>query len=197
MLCRKLRNSLRLRLPVALLITFLLIPAIGPAQTISSTLLGTVTDRSGNVVPRASVVVTNESTGDQRSTTTDATGGFNFPSLLPGSYTVKVEATGFRSLEKKNNVLTANERLSVGDLQLTLGSVTESVSVTAGGDRVQTASSESSALLSSRQIENIAQKGRVLYNYLLLVPGVSTNAGGADGASGFLTLPHAGGLPNT
>src|SRR5437867_10155960 len=101
----KSRNSLRLGLAVALLIAFLLIPAGGPAQTISSTLLGTVTDPSGNVVPRAVVVVTNESTRDQRSSTTDATGGFNFPSLLPGSYTVKVEATGFRSLEKKNNVL--------------------------------------------------------------------------------------------
>ena len=43
----------------------------------------------------------------------------------------------------------------------------------------------------------LRRKGRVLYNYLLLVPGVSTNGGGADAASGFLTLPHAGGLPNT
>src|SRR5262249_30666521 len=145
----------------------------------------------------ATVVVVNENTGDQRSTKTDGAGGFTFVSMLPGSYTVRIEASGFRTLEKKNNVLTANERLTVGELQLTLGAVTESVSVIAGGERVQTASSESSALLSTHQIETIAQKGRVLYNYLLLIPGVSTNGGGADASSGFLTLPNAGGLPNT
>src|SRR5437879_4606563 len=158
-----LRSSFfRLNLPVVL-VTVLLAAASAQAQTISSTLLGTVTDPSGNVIPKATVVVTNESTGDQRSTTTDAAGSFIFPSLLPGSYTVKVEAAGFRTLEKKNNVLTANERVSVGDLQLTLGSLAESVSVSAEGERVQTASSESSALLSTRQIDQIAQKGRVLY----------------------------------
>src|SRR5207302_11486739 len=118
-------------------------------------------------------------------------------SLLPGSYTIKVEATGFRTLEKKNNRLTANERVSVGELQLTLGSMSDSISVTAAGERVQTASSESSALLTNEQIDTSAQKGRVLSNYLLLLPGVSTTGGGADAASGFITLPNAGGLPNT
>src|SRR2546425_12104347 len=107
----KARNSLRLCLPVGLLSAILLVAISGQSQTISSTLLGTVTDPSGNVIPKAVVVVTNESTGDQRSSTTDATGGFNFPSLLPGSYTVKVTAAGFRTFEKRNNDLTANERM--------------------------------------------------------------------------------------
>jgi len=167
------------------------------AQTISGTLLGTVTDPSGTVVPKATVIAVNENTDEQRSATTDASGGFSFASLLPGSYTLKVEATGFRTLEKKNNRLTANERVSVGELQLTLGSMSDSISVTAEGERVQTASSESSALLTNAQIDTIAQKGRVLSNYLLLLPGVSTTGGGVDAASGFITLPNAGGLPNT
>jgi hypothetical protein len=179
------------------LIVALFFAVAGHAQTISGTLLGTVTDPSGNVIPRANVFAISESTGDQRTAVTDPTGSFSFPSLLPGIYTVKVEAQGFRTLEKKNNKLTANERVSVGNMQMSIGSVSESISVAAEGERVQIASSESSSLLTSRQIDTIAQKGRVLYNYLLLVPGVSTNAGGADAASGFLTLPHAGGLPNT
>src|SRR5689334_7141101 len=54
----------------------------GSAQTISSTLLGTVTDPSGTVVPKANVVAINESTNDERSTTTDGSGNFSFPSLL-------------------------------------------------------------------------------------------------------------------
>ena len=190
------KNSMKPSLLVASLAILLVAP--GQAQTISSTILGTVTDPSGTVVPKANVVVTNANTGDQRSSTTDGSGGFSFVSMLPGTYNIKVEANGFRTLEKKNNRLTANERLSVGELQLTIGALSESVSVSAvAGERVQTASSESSALLTSRQIETIAQKGRVLSNYLLLVPGVSTNGGGADAASGFITLPNAGGLPNT
>src|SRR5438445_13626186 len=99
----KSRNSLRLCLPVALLTAILLVATSGQSQTISSTLLGTVSDPSGNVVPRAVVVVINESTGDRRSSVTDVTGGFIFPSLLPGSYTVKIEAAGFRTFEKRNN----------------------------------------------------------------------------------------------
>lgn len=169
----------------------------GFAQTISSTLLGTVTDPSGRAVPGAIVTARNESTGDGRSTTTDDSGGFNFPSLLSGNYTLKIEAAGFRTLERKNTIVTANERVSVGDLQLTIGAVAETVQVSAAAERVQTASSENSSLITTRQLDTIAQKGRVLNNYLLLLPGVSTNAGTADAASGFLTLPHAGGLPNT
>src|SRR5262245_58332404 len=100
MLLHSLQNVFRL--PVKPLI--LLIIVVGAqAQTISGTLLGTVTDPTGNVIPKATVVVTHENTGDQRTSTTDAIGSFSFPSLLPGSYTVKVEAQGFRTLEKKNN----------------------------------------------------------------------------------------------
>src|SRR5438046_10303469 len=95
----KSRNPLRPCLPVVLLTAILLVATSGQSQTISSTLLGTVSDPSGNVVPRAVVVVTNESTGDQRWSVTDATGGYNFPSLLPGSSTVTFEAAGIRPLE--------------------------------------------------------------------------------------------------
>src|ERR1044072_2058506 len=103
------RAFCRSGLSLALLLSAVLAAPGGHAQTISSTLLGAVTDPTGNLIPKAVVVVTNESTGDQRSTITDATGGFTFASLLPGSYTVKVEATGFRAFVQKNNVLTANE----------------------------------------------------------------------------------------
>ena len=185
------------KLAVILLALLLISAGAGLAQTISSTVLGVVTDPSGNVVVGAAVTLINEGTGDQRTGKTDATGGFSFPSVLPGTYAVTVENAGFQKYEKKNNLVSANQRVSVGTIQLTIGSVTQSVSVTAEGANVQTASSENSSSLNTRQIETVAQKGRVLYNYLLLVPGVSTAGGGADAASGFLTLPNAGGLPNT
>src|SRR3954454_2317750 len=95
------RSAWQTLLTAVLTVLFVLAP-VG-AQTISSTLLGTVTDPSGTVVPKASVIVTNENTGDQRTATTDQTGNFSFASLLPGSYAIKVEATGFKTLESKNN----------------------------------------------------------------------------------------------
>src|SRR4029453_1184826 len=96
------RYSFRRSLPVVTFTSVLLLVSGGQSQTISSTLLGTVSDPSGNVIPKAVGAGVNKSTGEQRSFTTDSTGGFTFPSLLPGSYTVKVTATGFRAFEKKN-----------------------------------------------------------------------------------------------
>jgi len=99
-------------------------------------------DPSGNVIVGAAVTLVNESTGDQRVSATDVTGGFVFPSLLPGLYTVRTESPGFQRYQRTGNTLTANERLSLGNLQLTIGSVSEQVTVSAQGATVQTASAE-------------------------------------------------------
>jgi len=169
--------------------------SIGWTQT-TGTLLGSVTDPSGGVIVGAKVILTHQGTGDQRNATTDTGGSFTFPSLLPGAYKVRIEAQGFRPFEKIDNALSANDRLSLGNIALTVGTVGETITVTAQGAAVQTASSEGSAVLTSTQLDTIAQKGRVLTNYLLLLPGVATNTGTLDAASGFITIPNANGLSN-
>ncbi len=163
--------SLRHVLRAGLLLCALV--ASAPAQTVSGTITGTVVDPSGNVVVGARVTLVSERTGEQRESLTTDNGTFTFPALPAGTYTVKVEHPGFRSFQRLGNVLTATERLSVGNLELQIGAVTEAVTVTAQGAQVQTSSSERAALLSNKQIEMIAIRGRDVVSMLRALPGVS------------------------
>lgn len=165
-------------------------------QITSGTISGTVTDPTAKAIPGAKVDIVDEGARNTRSATTDGNGSFRFPALNPGSYTIRVEAAGFQRLERTGNSLASGVQLALGDLQLTVGAVTETVSVVAQGAVVQTSSSESSALLTTRQLDTIAQKGRVVTNYLLMMPGFATNGGTFDAASSFMTVPNANGLSN-
>ncbi|HMJ63235.1 MAG TPA: carboxypeptidase-like regulatory domain-containing protein, partial [Bryobacteraceae bacterium] len=124
------------------------------AQTSSSSLAGTVADSSNSVIPGATVTVTNETSGETRQAKTAATGDFVFTAMTPGVYTVKVEASGLRTLESKNNVLVSSSRLALGTLQLQVGAVNQSVEVTAQGAQVQTDSAEHSELIDSKEMQN-------------------------------------------
>lgn len=159
----------------ALLLTISIIP--GYAQTITGTIVGTVTDSSGLAVVNADVVLTQTATGAQRKAKTLGGGDFVLSALEPGPYTVSVSAAGFKTTEKTNLNLTAAERLSVGVIALQVGQVTESVMVKAEAAVVQTASSEKSGVLTSNQVENLQIKGRNVTTFLQLLPGVvDTNA---------------------
>jgi hypothetical protein len=145
------------------------------AQTVSGSILGTVLDSSGNAIAGAPVKLISELTGDERSATTSETGDFLFPALRPGAYTISVEKAGFRPLRKTGNQLSAAERLSVGNLTLQVGSVSESITVAAQGVAVQTSSSENSALIDSKQLDKISIRGRDVVSMLRILPGVSQN----------------------
>jgi len=166
----------------------LVILALAPlsAQTTTGTVAGTVVDPSNNVIPAAKVTVTDESTGEVRRAETTASGDFSFPSLLPATYTVQVEMTGFQTYRSSGNVLTPNGRLVLGQLRLTVGSVAETVEVAAQAAQVETSSAENSALLTRDQFSMIPTKGRDLTNMLRLLPGVQMTGdqeafGGATG----------------
>src|SRR5687767_1723949 len=85
----------------------LVVHADATAQTISGSMSGTVVDESDRVVPGADVTIINEQTGEQRQTVTNEVGDFNFPSLVPARYTIKVGLAGFKPLEVLGNVVTA------------------------------------------------------------------------------------------
>src|SRR5260370_2382820 len=99
------------------------------AQTITGVVSGTVVDASGAAVPGASVTLVNSGTGAHSPATTDASGGFVFPSIEPATYSVVVELQGFKPYEKTNIQVTASERVNAGAIQLDVGALTESVSV--------------------------------------------------------------------
>ncbi len=130
------------------------------AQTVTGTISGLVTDRQDAVVSGAPVRLVNERTQERREATTTDAGTFTFPAVQPGLYTILVEKAGFRTFERSSNVVTANERLNIGTIQLDIGAVVEKVTVTAQGASVQTESAEKSALLTTTQLETISTKGR-------------------------------------
>src|SRR5215510_7503110 len=128
-----LRNVVKPTLvPPALMFIVLGAPRIAlSAQTTTGTISGTVVDPGGALIPGAKVSVANEATGESRSTISSETGSFSFPSLLPATYTIRIELPGFQTFQSIGNVLTPNGRLDVGELKLTIGAVDETVNVEA------------------------------------------------------------------
>src|SRR5262245_49187706 len=107
----------------ALLLALGAVPAQG--QDVTGTVSGTVVDETDQVLPGATVTLRNEQTRSVRSVVTDEAGEFRFASVYPGSYTVRVELSGFSSVERRKNVVSASERLSLGRLHLKVGGVAE------------------------------------------------------------------------
>jgi hypothetical protein len=171
-------------------VAFLLLLAISPtpAQQITGMISGTVVDPSGQVIVSAEVTLQSADTGETRVTRTSDSGTFTFPSVQPGNYSLKVTHEGFKTLIRSGLVLTANERLSAGNLMLSIGTVGDHVTVAAIGDNVETASSDHSALLTSNQLNMIMARGRNIISLLRTMPGVSyggdpDSPGGAYGDS--------------
>jgi len=146
--------------------------ALTLAQTITSSIVGSVTDPSGAAVAGAAVTLTHVSTGAERQTKTGSRGDFVFTSLQLGEYNVSVTASGFKRLEKRGVPLSAQETIALGALVLEVGAVTESVTVTSQGVAVQTASSERAGTITGSQVENLMIKGRNAMSLLQLLPGV-------------------------
>ncbi len=141
-------------------------------QTVSSSITGTVLDPASAVIPNATVTLTDENTGSVRNVVSDSAGLFRFLNVPPGSYRVSVEATGFKSLVQSNIMVSANETRDVGKLSLSIGNTSEKISVIAEAATIQLASSEKSQLVDGKQLNDITLKGRDLFGYLKLVPGV-------------------------
>ena len=164
------------------------------AQNVAGTITGTVLDEQKQVVPGASVTLINENTGEARAVTSDERGEFQATTLPPGTYTVRIEMTGFRTVERKHNVLTAAERLSLGTFTLGIGALGETVVVAATGSRVNPAETQYTGLITARQIEQIQVKARDVTTLMRLVPGVRYEETTESLGDSFGTLvPHVGG----
>ena len=176
-------GSLALRLcGCALLMVATAVPA-ALAQSVSGTILGTVTDSSGAIVAGAKVTIINEGTALTRTVTSDSNGEYTAPSLPTGHYTVMSEMTGFKALALSNIEVGVDQRVRI-NLKLDLGAMTESVSVKAETPLVQTSSSELGTTVGNAQIEALPLNGRNFVNLTRSVPGVLRGIPGAniDGA---------------
>ena len=191
------RVASRLALASTSLACLLLFPISVRSQTTTGQISGSVVDASRQVLVGASVTLRNEATGDARSVPSDTAGDFLFPALVPGTYAVRVELSGFKPTERTGIVLTANERRSLGGIELEVAALTESVSVRAAALTVQTSSSENSELLSTKQIDQLQSKGRDIVALLRVMPGVSATTDNAALGDTFGTAtPNIGGTRN-
>ncbi len=172
----------------------ILLPRPAAAQAVSGTISGNIADPQAQVIPGATLTITNEATNDARLTVSDGNGSFQVTNLQPGSYTVKVEMPSFRTLERKNVVLSAGERLSVGTLTLDIGSLGETVVVEARGTQVNIAETQHSGLITSKQIEQVQVLGRDVTSIMRLLPGVRyENTVDSLGMSFGTNVPNVGG----
>jgi outer membrane receptor protein involved in Fe transport len=145
------------------------------SQTVSSSLRAVVVDASGATVPGAECALTNSATGAAITVSADTQGNCIFPNVLAGTYHFSIKASGFRTLEAKNIVVSANENRTLGQMKLEIGGVAESVSVTAEVSQIQLATAEKSGTINTQQLQNIAVKGRDFFTLLNTVPGVVDN----------------------
>ncbi len=153
------------------------------AQTTAGLISGTVTDPQGAAVPGASVAALNQDQKTTVHTNADIAGQFVFPNLLPGRYTITVEAKGFKTLRKVDVVLNANATVALAGLQLQVGTQVETVEVVAQGQEVQTDTAQRGDTLIGNQIEHIEVNGQSPLALLNLVPGVYETGSGVGAAN--------------
>jgi hypothetical protein len=141
-------------------------------------IMGTVTDQSGAVIAGATVSIIDTQRGVARTLTTDQAGEYNAPTLIPGTYTVRVEAKGFQNLNRENIVLEVGKEVRV-DLVPRPGEQSQSVTITEAVPLVDTASATLGGTLDNADINDMPLNGRNYQNLLGLRPGVMIQPGGS------------------
>ena len=148
------------------------------SQTTRATLIGTVTDPNGAIVPGATVQATNIATNITSTTKTNQVGTYTFTALPPGEYTVAVEVTGFKRNVRTGTILRIAETSRL-DIPLEVGAVTEEVRVVSEAPLVRSTSSEQGQVIDYKQIQSLPLNGRLFQQLITLTPG-AIQAGFAD-----------------
>ena len=143
------------------------------AQVLYGSIVGTLTDQTGAVVPKATVTVTNTSTGLSRQVVANESGYYSIPNLLEGTYDLSVSSPGFKTYAQKGVVVSVNNVTRV-DMAVQVGGLTEEVSVEASSAVLQTTKSDVSVSLDTQAIENLPLSGYRNFQTLInLVPGAT------------------------
>ncbi|HEY1336364.1 MAG TPA: TonB-dependent receptor, partial [Bryobacteraceae bacterium] len=160
----------RHRVVIALLPAILALPAF--AQTFGE-ITGRVTDASGAAAPDVSVTATNVSTNASRQTITTETGDYSFPSLPPGVYTVRAEKSGFKVSESKNVPVSVQQSVRL-DFTLTVGQVSESISVEAAAIQLESETATVGTVIDNKRIVELPLNGRNYLQLVALTPNATT-----------------------
>jgi Carboxypeptidase regulatory-like domain/TonB-dependent Receptor Plug Domain len=137
----------------------------------SATLRGRVTDPAGAVLAKIDVTLTNEATKDERKTRTNDEGIYVFSALVAATYTLKIEASGFKTYSQTSLVLSPSDIRGV-DVSMEIGQTSEVVSVNATADQIQTETGAKENTISAKQIDNLSIISRSSLELLRILPGV-------------------------
>jgi hypothetical protein len=168
------KNLPRLKV-LALCIVLLGALSIARAVDVNGRIKGTVTDPQGAVVSGVKVTATNEATGVKFDTVTGSEGGYLFPELPVGTYTIMVSASGFKGFTAKGIVLTVDQEY-VESVKLTVGSTAEVVEVAASPVQVDTSDIQLSNVVDSTEMVELPLIGRGFTGLELILPGVQASS---------------------
>jgi hypothetical protein len=166
-------------------ITLGLLLAASPAfaQLGTGDLRGKVVDSQGAVLPGVAVVATNEGSGQYRETVSSGDGTFSMIALIPGSYSVTAELSGFKKYQRTGVRVEVGKAFSI-EIPLSVGGIEEQVTVTAESPLVDTSSKQIGGVVTSQELQDIPSINRNFTTYLGTLPGVtafiSTDSFGAD-----------------
>ena len=149
----------------------LLLSCAALAQTVSTEILGLVTDPTGAVIPNAELSARRVATGDVRTTRTNETGNYIFPLLEVGEYEVTASAPGFRTEIRRGIVLQLNQKARI-DFQLTVGQQAETVEVRGGAPLLDTEDATLGSVIEQKRISELPLNGRNFGQLATLMPGV-------------------------
>ena len=161
------------RLKFLIVPLFFVFACVGAMAQQNSEIVGTITDQTGAAVPDAKLTLTQTETGFVYNSVSNSTGGYTFPGLNVGTYTLKVAAKGFQGFTANGLALNVSQTLAQ-DVKLTVGAETQEVSVTADQLQVQAESNTVSTLISGDQITEIATENRNFSALATLGLGVSS-----------------------
>lgn len=164
-------RSLGLFSGLVLMVIMMVAPGALAQSTGSATLRGTVKDPQGAVVPDASVTLINMATKDERRTRTTDAGLYVFGSVNPGTYTVRVERDGFKTSEQSDVLLSPSDTRGL-DITLQVGAASETVTVSATAELLQTETGAKENTITAQQIDNLSIISRSSLELLRILPGV-------------------------
>ncbi len=184
MTSKSLRSAWKKTGLLSFLAIFVFISALSFGQQLTGTLTGTTRDTTGAVVANAKVTMTNQLNGDVRTTVSNGAGYFTITAVQPGTYTVTVEAPGFKMWKQAGVDFAQGDNRTLPQIALQVGQVSETVEVSAGALAVPTDNAEISATVPEHMVEAFPMGNRNAGELLKIMPGMAFSNGATQG-SGF------------
>ena len=144
--------------------------AVPHAWAQNATISGVVTDASGAVLPGAQAVLTNTATQERLQTASNKVGVYTLGGVMPATYNLTISAAGFKTERRDGIVVNVGANISL-NLQLTVGSTGEQVTVNGSGENINTTDASASTVVDRQFVENLPLNGRSFQSLITVAPG--------------------------